>query len=131
MKKTITDMKFLRTFETYKEYTSDKPYSFDSIFKITEGELNDYLSDMIDQFDYVDFDIISDDLKKFDIEIYSTDSTEDLKSEFEWYKKEVSNNFKTQLLQAHSLKVTSEKFDEERNRIIISIEPEVKVKDTK
>ena len=50
---------------------------------------------------------------------------------FEWYKKEVSEDFKTQLLQAHSLKITSEKLDEERNRIIISIEPEIKVKETK
>jgi hypothetical protein len=124
-------MKFLRTFETYKKYTSDKPYSFDSVFKITEQELNDYLSYMIDEFDYIDFDIISDELKKFDIEIYSDDETEDLKSEFEWYKKEVSEDFKTQLLQAHSLKITSEKLDEERNRIIISIEPEIKVKETK
>ena len=124
-------MKFLRTFETYKEYTSDKPYSFDSIFKITKQELSDYLSYMIDEFDYIDFDIISDELKKFDIEIYSDDETEDLKSEFEWYKEKVSEDFKTQLLQAHSLKITSEKLDEERNRIVISIEPEVKVKETK
>jgi len=124
-------MKFLRTFETYKEYTSDKPYSFDSIFKITKQELSDYLSYMIDEFDYIDFDIISDELKKFDIEIYSDDETEDLKSEFEWYKEKVSEDFKIQLLQAHSLKITSEKLDEERNRIVISIEPEVKVKETK
>jgi hypothetical protein len=106
---------------TFKEYTTDKAYSFDSIFGITEEELNDYLSDMIDQFDYIDMSIISDDTKKFSIEIFSNDPSENLKSEFEWYKKEVSENFKTQLLNSYNLIVTSEKLDEKRNRIVLEV----------
>lgn len=122
-------MKYLRKFESYqeyKEYTTDTPYSFDTVFKITKDQLNDYVSDMIDEFDYIDYDIINSDYNSFDIEFYSNDSTEDLKSEFEWYKKTASENLKKQLLQSHSLKVTEEKFDEERNRIVVTVKPEGK-----
>lgn len=117
-------MKYLKRFESY---TSKKPYSFDSVFKITKDELSDYLADLIDNFDYIDFDIVSDKFKSFDLEIYSN-SKENLKSEFEWYKKEVSENIKNQLLQMHSLKVVSENFNEERNRIIIKVSPEISLK---
>jgi hypothetical protein len=106
---------------TIKDYTSAKPYSFDSLFGITEEEINDYLSDIIDQFDYIDMTIVSDDKKKFDIEIFTNDVTKKLKSEFEWYKKEVSDNLKTQLLNSYNLRVSSEIFDDKRNRIIIEV----------
>ena len=112
-------MKYLKKFENY---TSETPLSFDSVFKITKEQLNDYLSDMIDTFDYIDFDVISDDYKTFNIEFH-TDSDENLDSEFDFYKKEASENIKNQLKLAHSLDVVSEEYDKERNRIILTVKP--------
>jgi len=106
---------------TIKRYVDKKQFSFDSIFGIKDSEILAYLSDVVDQFDYVELDIISDSEDKFAIEIYSTDVKKILKSVFEWYKKNVSNTVKNQLLNMHGLSLFSEKFDEKRNRIILEV----------
>lgn len=106
---------------TIKNYTDKKQFSFDSIFGVTDEEILSYVSDIIDQFDYMEFSIVSDDVDKFSIELYSTDSSKILSSEFEWYKENVSENLKAQLLNSHGLNLFSEKFDDKRNRIIIDV----------
>lgn len=111
----------LSSLKKEESYTDDKQYSFDGIFGVTEKELIAYASDMIDEFDYIEMNIVSDNEKQFSIEMYSTDSNQDLKSEFKWYKENVSENLKIQLLNSHNLNLFSEKFDEEKNRIVINV----------
>ena len=111
----------LNSLKKEESYTDDKQYSFNSIFDVTEYDLLGYISDMIDEFDYIEIDIISDDVKKFSIELYSTDPNQDLKSEFKWYKENVSEDLKIQLLNVHGLNLFSEKFSEERNRIVLTV----------
>ena len=111
----------LNTFKKEESYTDDKQLSFNSIFDVTEYDLLGYISDMIDEFDYIEMDIISDDAKQFSIELYSTDPNQDLKSEFKWYKENISEDLKIQLLNVHGLNLFSEKFSEERNRIVLTV----------
>lgn len=111
----------LNSLKKEESYTDDKQYSFNSIFDVTEYDLLGYISDMIDEFDYIEIDIISDDVKQFSIELYSTDPNQDLKSEFKWYKENVSEDLKIQLLNVHGLNLFSEKFSEERNRIVLTV----------
>jgi hypothetical protein len=44
---------------TIKRYVDKKQFSFDSIFGIKDSEILAYLSDVVDQFDYVELDIIN------------------------------------------------------------------------
>jgi len=111
----------LNSLKKEESYTDDKQYSFNSIFDVTEYDLLGYISDMIDEFDYIEMNIVSDNEKQFSIELHSTDTNQDLKSEFKWYKENVSDELKTQLLNVHSLNLFSEKFDEEKNKIIINV----------
>ena len=111
----------LNTLKKEESYTDDKQLSFNSIFDVTEYDLLGYISDMIDEFDYIEIDIISDDVKQFSIELYSTDPNQDLKSEFKWYKENISEDLKIQLLNVHGLNLFSEKFSEERNRIVLTV----------
>lgn len=111
----------LNSLKKEESYTDDKQYSFNSIFDVTEYDLLGYISDMIDEFDYIEIDIISDDVKQFSIELYSTDPNQDLKSEFKWYKENISEDLKIQLLNVHGLNLFSEKFSEERNRIVLTV----------
>lgn len=111
----------LNTLKKEESYTDDKQLSFNSIFDVTEYDLLGYISDMIDEFDYIEMDIISDDVKQFSIELYSTDPNQDLKSEFKWYKENISEDLKIQLLNVHGLNLFSEKFSEERNRIVLTV----------
>ena len=111
----------LNTLKKEESYTDDKQLSFNSIFDVTEYDLLGYISDMIDEFDYIEMDIISDDAKQFSIELYSTDPNQDLKSEFKWYKENISEDLKIQLLNVHGLNLFSEKFSEERNRIVLTV----------
>lgn len=104
-----------------KNYTDKKQFSFDSIFDITNEEIISYVSDVIDQFDYIEVGVVSNDVKSFSIELYSTDVDKNLSSIFKWYKENVSENLKAQLLNSHGLNLFSEKFDDKRNRIIIDV----------
>ncbi len=63
-------MKHLKTFEAYKEYTDEQPINFDSVFGFSRSDMADVLSDLIDNYDFLDFDLVSDDYKKFKIEIF-------------------------------------------------------------
>jgi hypothetical protein len=113
-------MKHLKKFENFVDYTSTTPVSFDSMFGIDKRMLTQYLSYLIDKYDYLEFDIYSESKDTFDLEIFGANPSVKLVKEFDWYKKNLSEHLKKQFFEAYNIDITSEKFDDKRNRIIIS-----------
>ena len=77
-------MKYLKTFENY---TDQQPINFENVFGFDDDEVANVLGDLIDEFDYLGFEIVCNDYKNFKIEIYdedfNIDTKQDLKHEYE------------------------------------------------
>jgi uncharacterized protein YutD len=115
-------MKYLKNFESYVIDT--EPLNFEEVFGFSSEELSNRISDFIDKYDFIGFEISSEDYKKFKIEFYdkdfSTDPTQDLSEEYESLK-EILPGLKD-WFDSYFINMKSHKFDKERNRIVIECE---------
>ncbi len=126
-------MKHLKTFEAYKEYTDEQPINFDSVFGFSRSDMADVLSDLIDNYDFLDFDLVSDDYKKFKIEIFDEnfeqDTSQDLKDEYKTFEEKIFPSLKS-WLDSYNIKIEGHKLDTEKNRIVISCKQIVPLKES-
>lgn len=126
-------MKHLKTFEAYKEYTDEQPINFDSVFGFSRSDIADVLSDLIDNYDFLDFDLISNDYKNFKIEIFDEnfeqDPSQDLKDEYKTFEEKIFPSLKS-WLDSYNIKIEGHKLDTERNRIVISCKQIVPIKES-
>jgi hypothetical protein len=113
-------MKYLKTFENY---TDQQPINFENVFGFDDDEVANVLGDLIDKFDYLGFEIVCNDYKNFKIEIYdedfNIDTKQDLKDEYELFKKTILPNLEP-WLDSYNIKLENHKLDNARNRIVIS-----------
>lgn len=123
-------MKILKTFE---DYTDQQPINFENVFGFDDVEVANVLGDLIDKFDYLGFEIVCSDYKNFKIEIYdedfAMDPKQDLKDEYELFKKTILPNLKP-WLDSYNIKLEDHKLDDERNRIVISCKQIVPIKES-
>jgi len=114
-------MKYLKTFEKYVE---TDPINFENVFKITNQDITDVISDLIDKYDYLDFELTTNDYEKFNIEIFEegleADPTQDLEDEYKYFKKMVLDRLKS-WLDSCNLRLEKHHYDKDTNRIIIEV----------
>ncbi len=126
----INKMKHLKTFKTFesaealKNYTDQDPIHFEEVFGINDDDISVVLSDLIDKYDYLDFETTSENYKNFSIEIYeaNADPKEDLKDEYREFINKILPNMK-KWLDDSNLKLDGHKYDDNRHRIIINVSP--------
>jgi hypothetical protein len=113
-------MRFIKKFE---KYTTDKQLNFEEVFGLSKSDIAGAISELIDNYDYIDFDLFTDDFKEFKIEIFESGLPEvrkELESEYEFFKKN-NLDFLKNFLKSFNLKLVSEEYNKERRRIIIKV----------
>lgn len=116
-------MKYLKTFENFVEYTNPEPINFEEVFGFSDNDLRAALSDFLDKYDFLDFELLSDDYKNFKIEFFdkefSQDTTQDLKDEYQDFEDKFSKLLE-EWFQTLNVKVKNHELDSSRNRIVVS-----------
>jgi hypothetical protein len=111
--------KYLKTYEKYEVPVRNQNMS--NIFGISKEEVSFILSDMKDEFDFIEFKMVSDeDMKNISIEIFDPQKTDNFDGEYKYFKNNILDNLK-QFLKNKSLTISKEFYNKERNRIIINI----------
>lgn len=116
-------MKYLKRFESYVIDT--EPLNFEEVFGFSSEEFSYRISDFIDKYDFIGFEISSEDYKKFKIEFYdkdfAMDPTQDLSEEYDYLKKEMLSGLED-WFGSYFINLKNHKFDKERNRIVLECE---------
>ena len=114
-------MKYLKTFENYVEAD---PINFENVFGISDFDLSYLLGDLIDKYTYLEFELTTDDYKKFKIEIFEdgleADPTQNLEDEYRFFKNKIAQNLKI-WLDENNLKLDKHEFNKGSNKIEINV----------
>ena len=115
-------MRFVKTFEKFLIIKEEVDFNKD--FKITEDELFMVFNDFLLKYLYLSVELVKSDSNSFKIEIFNKNIDQEpdkkLNKEYEEFKsKELDklNNW----LETVDLKVSGEKYDNERQRIVILV----------
>jgi len=114
-------MKYLKTFENY---VKADPINFENVFGISDLDLSYILGDLIDKYDYLEFDLTTDDYKTFKIEIFEdgleADPTQNLEDEYKLFKDTIAGNLKI-WLDENNLKLDKHEYNKGSNKIVITV----------
>jgi len=120
-------MKYLKTYENYVE---TDPINFENVFGISRLDISYVLSDLIDEYEYLDFDLTTDDYKTFKIEIFEegleADPTQDLEDEYKIFQERILKNLKI-WLDENNLRLEKHEYNKDSNKIEITVS-KIKVK---
>lgn len=112
-------MKHLKKFIKFNESES-KPLNFENAFNITDYDISFILSDLVDKYEYISYEINSSDYKSFTIEIFTENPKNILSKEYDELKNKILPNLK-QWLDENNLRLEESSFDKDSNRIKINI----------
>jgi len=120
-------MKYLKTFENYVEAD---PINFENVFGISKVDLAYVLGDLLEKYIYLDFEILSDDYEKFQIDIYEkgleADPTQNLEDEYKFFTSKIAESLKI-WLNDNNLKLEKHEYNKGSNKIEIVVS-RIKVK---